>query len=478
MTAEGSPPAVRYRDRVPSDCAPEAFNSVPSVLDRYIYTPDSQYVVFVMVGLPARGKSFIALRLARYCEWVGIPTRIFNVGNHRRNTETSIQDSKYFDPDNPGAVSRRDELAFEVIDSLVVWLMGRTDELVVHDSSPTKRRHIDVPASRFAIFDATNTTKARRQKVAERLSRHKEVGVIFLESICDDPAILEANFQQKLSKSPDYTAKNTELARKDLMERVSHYEKVYERLDEETMQVGDRAVRISYISLLNLSSHVVAHNIYGRSASAVLPYLMSLHVGTRPVWLVRMPHGERSAGAWRRGSSWPPPNEIQFADQPLSERGRAFAGRLAQRVAEAAPAGAVAFCGTYTRALETVERLGVVRRVRASLNPMDRGSAGGLSLSQIQRDYPQVWDDPVHIRFPGGESISDLLLRLMPTLIEVEQEMRAVLIVAPLSVLQVLYCYYAKRPTNESLTVNIPLHSAVEVRPDGGNFSLRVVVEG
>ncbi len=36
--------------------------------------------VIVMVGLPARGKTFIARKMARYLIWQGVKTRVFNVG--------------------------------------------------------------------------------------------------------------------------------------------------------------------------------------------------------------------------------------------------------------------------------------------------------------------------------------------------------------------------------------------------------------
>ncbi|MBE7182233.1 MAG: hypothetical protein INR71_13695, partial [Terriglobus roseus] len=36
-----------------------------------------------MVGLPARGKSYITKKLARYMNWLQHDTRIFNVGERR-----------------------------------------------------------------------------------------------------------------------------------------------------------------------------------------------------------------------------------------------------------------------------------------------------------------------------------------------------------------------------------------------------------
>ena len=46
--------------------------------------------------MPARGKSFLSMRLQRFLSWTGLETRVFNVGNKRRVTETKTQDADYF----------------------------------------------------------------------------------------------------------------------------------------------------------------------------------------------------------------------------------------------------------------------------------------------------------------------------------------------------------------------------------------------
>lgn len=41
-------------------------------------------LIIIMVGLPARGKSYIVKKIARYLNWLQHPTKIFNVGDRRR----------------------------------------------------------------------------------------------------------------------------------------------------------------------------------------------------------------------------------------------------------------------------------------------------------------------------------------------------------------------------------------------------------
>lgn len=60
-----------------------------------------------MVGLPARGKTYIAKKLTRYLNWIGINTRVFNVGEYRRNATKAYKNHDFFKPDNKEAMTIR-----------------------------------------------------------------------------------------------------------------------------------------------------------------------------------------------------------------------------------------------------------------------------------------------------------------------------------------------------------------------------------
>ena len=55
-------------------------------------------LVIVMVGLPARGKSYITKKIARYLNWLQHDTKIFNVGERRRITAGSQPSATLTDP--------------------------------------------------------------------------------------------------------------------------------------------------------------------------------------------------------------------------------------------------------------------------------------------------------------------------------------------------------------------------------------------
>lgn len=168
-----------------------------------------QPLVIAMVGLPARGKSYIVNMIIRYLKWIGFEAKVFNVGSYRRKMGLQSADSNFFDANNEEGKRVREEMAMAVQDSMYEWL---------HSSKDFKRR--------VAIFDATNTTIKRRLSLAQRAREHK-VDLLFVESICNDQEVLRQNYNLKL-QNEDYKGMDPEQARKDFMDRVHAYEKVYE----------------------------------------------------------------------------------------------------------------------------------------------------------------------------------------------------------------------------------------------------------
>src|SRR5260370_35177473 len=74
-----------------------------------------------MVGLPARGKTFIARKIARYLSWLGHRTQVFNVGSYRRERLGSRQRHSFFDPPNEAGQSPRREVALAALDDMLAF---------------------------------------------------------------------------------------------------------------------------------------------------------------------------------------------------------------------------------------------------------------------------------------------------------------------------------------------------------------------
>jgi predicted kinase len=295
-------------------------------------------LVLVMVGLPARGKTFLARKVARYLNWLGLQARVFNVGNYRRDRLGSTQPASFFDPDNPEGVLARKELALAALDDLLAWLR-------------------DGPA-RVAIYDATNATRSRRRIVVDRLKEHG-LTPIFVESVCTDPAVVEANIRETKLSMPDYAGVDPDAAVADFRARIAHYERAYEPLDEDDL---------SWVKLVDVGRRVVVNGIGGYLPSRIAFFLANLHITPRPVVLTR--HGESEFNvAGRIGG-----------DTSLTERGAGFAERFGRWAPTFLDRPPQVWTSTLRRTIETAASLPWPSRPVRNLDrppPRCRGRAAG-----------------------------------------------------------------------------------------------------
>lgn len=422
-------------------------------------TPNARGILLATVGLPARGKSFISRRLERFLEWKGMATRTFNAGKYRRD-HISVEESGrsgFFDAKNGSAVAAREAAAAAALGDALAFL----DE-----------------GGRVAIFDATNSTVSRREQVIKRVKAHcASITVVFVEVICDDAQVVDANMRNKVENSPDFDGIEIEEALADLNLRIRKYEEVYETVRDDEG---------SFIKLYNLSSKVTSNHVYGNTARSILPYLMGIHIGARPIFLARAGAGELAPKSF--GSS----NRLSR----LSKVGCDFASTLAEFIqcrSEAffESAGRTmepvqVYTSTLPRAVATVRHLTPLHEETSMLNPIDKGAIGEgwwdiegskdiPPWDEFAQRHPEQWAelqaDPLRFRFPGGESYMDVLRRLEGMIIEVEQCTAPVLIVSHVTVLQLLLAYFGNTPIGDAWKLPVPKGVVFEVTPTlGGGF--------
>jgi tRNA uridine 5-carbamoylmethylation protein Kti12 len=238
---------------------------------RYL-TRNYERLIIVLVGLPARGKSFISRKLQNFLSWSGHQCRTFNVGKYRRavSSDTTNCAADFFDLKNEEASALRQQAAELALRDMLKWL----DQ---HEPGSSIGR------DRIAIFDATNSTNQRRSWILEESTSPikragKPTGVVFVESICDDEELLRQNYLVKVRTSPDFVGMEEIDALEDLKKRVAKYEEAYETITDDSQ---------SYIKIFNLSSKLMVNHIYGRMAKVIVPAIMAWNVGTRPVFLCR-----------------------------------------------------------------------------------------------------------------------------------------------------------------------------------------------
>lgn len=249
-----------------------------------------------MVGLPARGKTYIAKKLTRYLKWIGVTTRVFNVGEYRRQATEAYRSHDFFRPDNQEAIAIRSKCALDALEDMCQWLMEDQGEV--------------------AVYDATNTTYVRRQMIFDTVVEKYGFKLFFVESICEDPLIVEANIREVKIHSPDYVNMKQDEALNDFLHRIEHYKLTYQTLNEEFEG------HLSFMKIFNAGEKVLVHRHEGHIQSRVVYYLMNIHLIPRSIYLTR--HGESVYNLCGRIGG----------DSELSDRGKEYARALANYISE------------------------------------------------------------------------------------------------------------------------------------------------
>jgi broad specificity phosphatase PhoE/predicted kinase len=389
-------------------------------------TLDRAHVALAMVGLPARGKSYMARKVARYLSWLGHKTRVFNVGSYRRAHVGSRQPNEFFDPDNEAGRKQLHDMAMMALDDLCDWF----DD-----------------GGEVGIYDATNSTRARR-RIVEARCKERGIPVVFIESVCDDPVLIDANVRETKLSMPDYAGVDPEEAVRDFRARIAHYERVYEPLDDSDG---------SYIKIIDVGKKVVLNHIEDYLPGRLVPLIINLHVTPRPIWLTR--HGESAFNVLG----------IIGGDADLSPRGEEYAKDLALFFQSRIPEGLTVWTSTLRRTVQTAAHLTAKTAAFRALDEIDAGVCDGMTYAEIAEAMPAEYAarqlDKFRYRYPRGESYQDVIQRLEPVICELERETSPVLIIGHQAVLRAVYAYMMDQPPEACPRISVPLHTLIELTP-------------
>ncbi|GLJ30913.1 hypothetical protein SUGI_0615470 [Cryptomeria japonica] len=417
---------------VQSNAMPEAAGAVAAaaVADRMLGPKEHQQMAIVLVGLPARGKTFTAAKLTRYLRWLGHDTKHFNVGKYRRLKHGLNQTADFFRADNQDGVDARNEVAALAMEDMLSWMLE---------------------GGQVGIFDATNSTRKRRNMLMQMAEG--KCKIIFLETICNDQAVIEQNICLKIRQSPDY-ANQPDLAAgmEDFKNRLSHYEKVYEPVEEG-----------SYIKMIDTVSgkggQMQINNISGYLPGRIVFFLVNTHLTPRPILLTR--HGESRDNVRGRIGG----------DSVLSEAGEEYAMKLADFVNKRLryEKTACIWTSTLQRTILTAQHIGEFPKIQwRALDEINAGVCDGMTYEEIKKNTPEEYDarkaDKLRYRYPRGESYLDVIQRLEPVIIELERQRAPVVVIAHQAVLRALYAYFADKPLKEVPHIEVPLHSMIEIQ--------------
>ncbi|KAL4911989.1 6-phosphofructo-2-kinase-domain-containing protein [Aspergillus aurantiobrunneus] len=540
-------------------------------------------LVIVMVGLPARGKSYVTKKLARYLNWLQHDTEIFNVGERRRvaagkspaapgrqrnssvqqelvdsvrrlsvsvggmppannepvpapqnesppeldnalpppvvptkilvngkeeeaiskhdgpnvvpaseaepedqqqiveaSPEPIDQSANFFDPKNQKALKLREQVALETLDELLDYILEQGGSV--------------------GILDATNSTLERRKAIVDHIQKRAglELGVLFLESSCEDPVLLEANMRLKLS-GPDYRDQDPVKALEDFKKRVGLYEKSYFPLGE-----YEESLNMPYIRMIDVGRKIVSHQTHGFLSSQVVYYLLNFNLSPRQIWITR--HGESTDNqAGRIGG-----------DSELSENGRRYGKALTRFIDEQRqkwevyqrqkdmmsqmppragdstppnpsyiprdrPRNFCVWSSMMQRTVQTVEHFNEdeydVKQMKM-LDELYAGKMEGMTYEEIRAKFPDEYatrkKNKLYYRYPGpgGEGYLDIINRLRAVIIEMERMTDHVLLVTHRSVARVLLAYFRGLKRDEVADLDVPLGMLymLEPKPYGVEF--------
>jgi broad specificity phosphatase PhoE/adenylylsulfate kinase-like enzyme len=387
-----------------------------------------QKIVLVLVGLPARGKSYIARKLSRYLRWRGHETRVFNVGTYRRELVGAQKSHDFFDPENLEGSRERRRVAELALADMLRWMQS---------------------GGQIALYDATNSTRERRAWVRQACEQ-AGLEVVFVETTCDDPAVVDRNVRETKLHSPDYAQADPESAVADFLQRIEHYARVYE-------SVGDDEGR--YVKLIDEGQKVVVHRIDGTILSRAVVFLMNLRTRRRTVWMVR--HGESVFNVEDRVGG----------DSDLSPRGRAFAKSLTAFMdTRRGEEPITVWTSRLKRTMQTAELLPEQPTAYRALDEIDAGVCDGMTYAEIRRRFPDEFaartTDKLGYRYPRGESYVDVIQRLDPVILEIERHELPILIVGHQGILRALYAYLMDTPPKECPHLPMPLHTVIELVPN------------
>ncbi|CUT99314.1 6 phosphofructo 2 kinase:fructose 2 [Echinococcus multilocularis] len=408
--------AINQRFSPVCSCAVICFQASVMALDRrvsLVFTPLSNRnrTVIVLVGLPARGKTYMAL---------------FNVGDYRRKA-TCLKGHDFFDDTNKEAANIRMKAAREALSDLTEWLKDDGE---------------------IAVFDATNTTRKRRDMILNYCRPHN-FKVIFVESICDNQDIVQASILEVKVNSPDYIGMDKESAMQDFLKRIEHYAARYEPLDIE------RDKDVPFIKIINQGQRYLVNRIAGNVSSRIVYYLMNINVAKRTIYLVR--HGESEYNLHGKLGG----------DADLSDRGKLFAQKLGRFMEREGLSDLKVWTSHMRRTIQTSEFIKCSRLEHwKALNELSAGVCEGMTYNEIQRKHPTEFArrdaDKFHYRYPMGESYEDLVARLEPVIMELERQGN-VLVICHQAVSRCLLAYFTEMDKAELPYIRVPLHTVFKL---------------
>ncbi|XP_037037653.1 6-phosphofructo-2-kinase/fructose-2,6-bisphosphatase-like isoform X1 [Bradysia coprophila] len=371
-------------------------------------------LVVTIVGLPCRGKSMAAKRIARHLTWRGEYPKVIRVDvNAKTDTLTEIMN----------------------------WFQS---------------------GNNVAIVDGMHLTRQTRQFLTtfcnEKIFHH-----LFVEFDCDEKS-LEDNIRETalFYKNLDSTMDWVQIFRDKLVHCSDQYE------------ICKPAIEGPMITITN-SENPLVHSV---TARGVQGYLQTMILGVLSMPVIKHQlyyftrHGESEYNVLGRigGDADLSSRGRSYADLLTKYlTGGTSSGAIPPKLI---------WTSELCRTIHTVEKIPGPRAAIRDLNEINAGICEGLTYEEIHERFPQefAWrdQDKLKYRYPHGESYLDLLQRV-DSIVQALLPKTDVLVVSHQAVLRCIMAYFMGSTPEEVPYINVPLHTLLAVRSYGYEFQVETI---
>uniref|UniRef100_K7FV94 6-phosphofructo-2-kinase/fructose-2,6-biphosphatase 1 n=1 Tax=Pelodiscus sinensis TaxID=13735 RepID=K7FV94_PELSI len=364
-----------------------------------------------------------------------LPT-VFNVGQYRREAVQTYKSYEFFRPDNHEAMEIRRQCALAALKDVHTYLSCEEGQV--------------------AVFDATNTTRERRDTVLQFAREHGYKVRAGAMGRSQDTAAGEFPGSPRVLRGTIATRKLTVLGGQlGALLGEAHSTKA------ERPSAGG-----SYIKIFNVGLRYLANRVQDHVQSRTVYYLMNIHVTPRAIYLSR--HGESQLNLQGRIGG----------DSGLTSRGKqqrqggelAWGCALASFIESQKIRDLKVWTSHMKRTIQTAEALHVPYEQWKALNEIDAGICEEMSYEEIQAHHPEEFalrdQDKYRYRYPKGESYEDLVQRLEPVIMELERQDTKAGPTRPQSWdMRGSPSWFPEKPTEELPYLKCPLHTVLKLTP-------------
>eukprot|EP01063_Lacrimia_lanifica_P001163 TRINITY_DN10562_c0_g1_i1.p1 TRINITY_DN10562_c0_g1~~TRINITY_DN10562_c0_g1_i1.p1 ORF type:complete len:894 (+),score=286.48 TRINITY_DN10562_c0_g1_i1:61-2742(+) len=419
-------------------------HGIPNVVqlnrrDTLHWNVDTSNMALVFMGLPGRGRTFMAQRLCRWLNWKGVRARLFSAAAARDPTQRRRSDN-------------RENASVEAMIEFFGMYPGSVGMLGCNSALP---HHLDLIVERLV----------RAGVMRER--------VIFIDTCTTDSRMIRANVLGKPEQSDpklDTEEEKTRLVENE--ERVQRAMRTrYQSLSEHT--TGHLSfIHLSTTTYPCKSEKVVLNKITGHLCQKLLFFLLNLHPASSTTYLVRTGEclhqvankvggdSELTASGWQHAAA-----VRRFFNQKQHKHERMQV-----------------FSSSMKRALETASCFRGKRFSKVqykSLNEINAGAVDGMTTEQIREKYPDVWSkrarDKYYYGWPKGESYSNMNQRLEQVILDLHRSPDPVLVIGHLDVCRGLLAYVSEWLPELCVYLSIPQHCIYEFNYDVKTHSMGIV---